>query len=81
MRGEIIRKAMGVVLLVFVASLGFSGGVKEWVNIPTSMVLFEGDDSPLREATQSLQAMTVSSGNSDQAAAKGNKETVALEVA
>ncbi len=64
MRGDIIRKTIGVFLLVVVASLGFSDEVREWIEIPTSMVIFEGDVAPIIEATQSLKAVTVSTAPS-----------------
>ncbi len=78
MRGDLIRKAIGVILLVFVASLGFSGGVKEWVNIPTDITIFEGDATPLKEVTGTLKTLAVSASE-DEAIAE--ESTVSLEAA
>lgn len=85
MRNDTLRKTIGVLLLVVVASLGFSDGVREWVRIPTSMIIFEGDFAPIAEATQSLKAVTVSTApaiafqsNNDEFT---DRQEVTLEVA
>src|SRR5690625_2735774 len=41
-----------------VASMGFSKGIKAWINVPVSMTIFEGDHTPLAEAIQSLAVST-----------------------
>lgn len=58
MKGEVVRKTIGVILLTVVVGLGFSAGVREWISIPTSMVVFEGDDSPILDAVESFEAVT-----------------------
>ncbi len=57
-----MRKAIGAILLVFVISIGFSKPVHEWLSIPTSMVLFEGQEASLFQAPES----TLISGSTEQ---------------
>lgn len=66
-----------------VASLGFSEGVREWIKIPTSMVIFEGNYAPITETTQSLKAMTVSTvpTTNFQSMSGSNEKQITLEVA
>ncbi|MFC0471015.1 SpoIVB peptidase [Halalkalibacter kiskunsagensis] len=64
MRGDIIRKTVGVLVFIFVVSLGFSDGVREWVQIPTTMTIFEGELSPIEDATKSFKAVTASTAPS-----------------
>ncbi|ARK31385.1 SpoIVB peptidase [Halalkalibacter krulwichiae] len=67
MRGDVIRKTIGVLVLLVVVSLGFSNEVREWAQIPTSMTVFEGDLTPVVEATETLKAVTVSTNPVSQA--------------
>lgn len=48
-----MRKAIGVILLVFVISLGFNKPVQEWLSIPTNIVLTEGEEMVLFESSHS----------------------------
>ncbi len=48
-----MRKAIGVILLVFVISLGFNKPVQEWLSIPTNIVLTEGQEMVLFESSHS----------------------------
>ncbi|NEU29587.1 SpoIVB peptidase [bacterium LRH843] len=87
MRGDKIRKTIGIILLLVVASLGLSDGVRDWAKIPTQMVIFRGDYGPVVEAAQSLKAVTVSTEPSAiafQTATQKNlieEQEVSLEVA
>ncbi|WP_062048229.1 SpoIVB peptidase [Bacillus sp. JCM 19034] len=60
MRGDVIRKGIGVVLLIFVLSIGLSENVQKWGQVPTSMTVFEGDVTPITEAVSELNAVPVS---------------------
>ncbi|WP_088104737.1 SpoIVB peptidase [Halalkalibacter urbisdiaboli] len=60
MRGDQIRKATGICILLFLLSLGFSSTMKDWVTVPTSMTMFEGENTELYEAHGSMDAITVS---------------------
>ncbi|MCM3762763.1 SpoIVB peptidase [Alkalihalobacillus oceani] len=85
MKGEVVRKTIGVILLTVVVGLGFSVGVREWISIPTSMVVFEGDDGPILDAVESFEVvtaatMTETKPNSDGMDAGSDKQ-ISLEVA
>ena len=83
MRGDAIRKIIGVLVLIIVVGLGFHDGVREWIKIPTSMTVFEGDLTPLVDATQSLKAVTVSTAPtafSQQATSQSETKEMKLEV-
>ncbi|QOY36059.1 SpoIVB peptidase [Anaerobacillus isosaccharinicus] len=45
-----IRKIIGVILLVFIISIGFVKPVQEYVSIPKELVLMEGQQQPLQKA-------------------------------
>ncbi|WP_332632307.1 SpoIVB peptidase [Halalkalibacter flavus] len=64
MRGDAVRKTLGILVLLFVVSLGFSDGVREWVKVPTAMTVFEGDMTPVVDATKSLKAVTATAAPS-----------------
>ncbi|KHF39529.1 SpoIVB peptidase [Halalkalibacter okhensis] len=64
MRGDAVRKTLGILVLLLVVSLGFSDGVREWVKVPTAMTVFEGDMSPVVDATKSLKAVTATAAPS-----------------
>ncbi|GAE36624.1 SpoIVB peptidase [Halalkalibacter akibai] len=86
MRGDTFRKVIGVFVLLLVISLGFSNEVREWAHIPTSMTVFEGELTPIVEATESLKAVTVSTNQPAQAfqasgVSENDVEQVSLEVA
>ncbi|UOE95935.1 SpoIVB peptidase [Alkalihalobacillus sp. LMS39] len=53
MNTDKMRKAIGVILLVFVISLGFNKPVQEWLSIPTNIVLTEGEEMVLFESSHS----------------------------
>ncbi|WP_026674925.1 SpoIVB peptidase [Alkalihalobacterium bogoriense] len=53
MNTDKMRKAIGVILLVFVISLGFNKPVQEWLSIPTNIVLTEGQEMVLFESSHS----------------------------
>jgi stage IV sporulation protein B len=63
-RGDAERKTLGILVLLFVVSLGFSDGVREWVKVPTAMTVFEGDMTPVVDATKSLKAVTATAAPS-----------------
>ncbi|KYG30945.1 SpoIVB peptidase [Alkalihalobacillus trypoxylicola] len=52
MRGEKLRKMVGVVLLMFLVSLTFSGTVKDILSIPNEITVFEGIKTELFQTTQ-----------------------------
>ncbi|GAE24615.1 stage IV sporulation protein B [Halalkalibacter wakoensis JCM 9140] len=84
MRGDAVRKTLGILVLLFVVSLGFSDGVREWVHIPTAMTVYEGDMSPVLEETKALKAATTPSALTFQmngASEEEATENVSLEVA
>ncbi|MDT8862539.1 SpoIVB peptidase [Alkalihalobacillus sp. MEB130] len=64
MRGDAVRKTLGILVLLFVVSLGFSDGVREWVKIPTAMTVYEGEMTPIVDATKSLKAITATTAPS-----------------
>jgi stage IV sporulation protein B len=85
-RGDVIRKTVGILVLLFVVSLGFSDVVREWVQIPTSMTVFEGEMSPVEDATKSFKAVTASTTSAltfqmDGASESERTDQVSLEVA
>jgi stage IV sporulation protein B len=54
------RKIIGVILLVFIISIGFSKPVQEYVSIPKKLVLIEGQQQSLQKA---LPVFKMSSNN------------------
>lgn len=62
MRCDLIRKTIGVILLIFVFSLGFSNELKEWVNIPTNVVVFEGDEPVIETSMKTMAVSTDENG-------------------
>lgn len=68
-------------------SIGFSEDVREWVTIPTSMTVFEGDMTPIVEATQSLKAISVSTAPTAdtfqgmRSSSESTQQNVSMEVA
>lgn len=54
------RKIIGVILLVFIISIGFVKPVQEYVSIPKELVLMEGQQQPLQKA---LPVFKMSSNN------------------
>ncbi|WP_227938455.1 SpoIVB peptidase [Alkalihalobacillus deserti] len=87
MRGDVCRKIIGVLVLLFIISLGLSHEVREWASIPTAMTVLEGELTPVVEATESLNAVSVSTSTAAQAfqpsGVSENEivENVSLEVA
>ncbi|WP_332695902.1 SpoIVB peptidase [Halalkalibacter lacteus] len=87
MRGDVIRKTVGILVLLFVVSLGFSDAVREWVQIPTAMTVFEGELSPVEDATKSFKAVAAATAPSaltfqmNGASESEQTENVSLEVA
>ncbi|MFA9457297.1 SpoIVB peptidase [Halalkalibacter sp. AB-rgal2] len=65
MRGDAIRKGIGVVFLIVVVCIGFSDNVQEWVHVPNSITVFEEDFAPIDEATKALQAVPTSTVGAD----------------
>lgn len=53
----------GVFLLLFVLSIGFLKPIHEWVNIPTEMVMMEGQEETLYSASQFSSGMNVTTND------------------
>ncbi|GAE31889.1 SpoIVB peptidase [Halalkalibacter hemicellulosilyticus] len=65
MRGDAIRKGIGVVFLIVVVCIGLSDNVQEWVHVPNSITVFEEDFAPIDEAAKALQAVPASTIGAD----------------
>ncbi|WP_017727026.1 SpoIVB peptidase [Halalkalibacterium ligniniphilum] len=64
MRGETLRKLVGGFLLVFLLCIGMSNPLKEWLLIPTTLTIFEGQETDLYTVSKSFgEAITVSTSD------------------
>lgn len=74
MKKEIIRKFVGIVLLVFTFSIGFYEPFQKWVMLPKEVVLFEGN-------TETIHHYPSTSAESKNDVVKVVKEEEAIKVA
>ncbi|MGO4887091.1 SpoIVB peptidase [Anaerobacillus sp. MEB173] len=76
MKKERYRKIIGAILLVLLLSIGFVKPVQEYVSIPKSLVLFEGQEVNLVSATPVFSGMSTKASNEDVAIVETDSLTV-----
>jgi stage IV sporulation protein B len=81
MRFDQFRRIVGVILLGFLISLGFINPVKEYIEIPKSLVLFEGQQATIANVSNSMQVSTDNSNQSILAigSKQDGKQTISIE--
>ncbi|MDV2885540.1 SpoIVB peptidase [Alkalihalophilus pseudofirmus] len=57
MRGDAVRKFIGIGCLLFLLSLGFQTALKEWIAIPTSITVFEGEETTLYQTSRENEGL------------------------
>ncbi|MBO0995291.1 SpoIVB peptidase [Bacillus sp. SD088] len=70
-----IRKAIGGILLVSLLMLSFSKPVQQFIQIPGSVTLFEGQEQSIMKAN----AMTVSTSSSEKVDVEESQQAISLE--
>ncbi|WP_368503863.1 SpoIVB peptidase [Alkalihalophilus sp. As8PL] len=74
MRGDAVRKMIGIGCLLFLLSLGFQTALKEWIAIPTSITVFEGEETTLYQTSQFKGAVPVMSNQPNVAFSLKNED-------
>lgn len=79
MRFQHCRRIVGIILLGFLISLGFIKPVKEYIEIPKNLVLFEGQQATIAHVANAVQVSTNSSDESILAIGSDNKQSFSVD--